>query len=192
LFPSFVAPVAIVRSTPVAVVPMARWLLVQWLQELSFVVPMAILIQSTPVSVVRYPVPVVALQCYRSTPEAVVPVAPVLFLFQWLQWLSFDQLRWLSFDFGGCCRCSGSNGQTTPVAPGQWRSTPVAVVSIDSSGCRSIDSSGCRSSAVDRLVNVVPASPVAVVRSTPVVAVVPVLSISSLTSFQCLQWPSFD
>ena len=42
---------------------------------------MAILVQSTPVAVVRYPVAaVVALQCYRSTPKTVVPVAPVAVL----------------------------------------------------------------------------------------------------------------
>ena len=68
---------------PAAVAPKARWLLVQWLQELSFVAPVAIV---------------------RSTPVAVVPVAWWL-LVQWLQELSFvapvavaSMARWLLFD----------------------------------------------------------------------------------------------
>jgi len=69
---------------------------------------MAILVQSTPVSVVRYypRVGVVALQCYQSTPEAVVPVAPVLLI-----------------DSGGC-------RSITPVA--------IVPGSSGSGGCRSI------------------------------------------------------
>jgi len=128
---------------------------------------MAILVQSTPVAVVRYPVAaVVALQCYRSTPKTVVPVAPVAVLVPVapvavirstpvaivrstpvaavVAVVPVDkQLRWLQASSGD--QLQWLSFRLTPVAV--VRSTPVAVVPV-----LSIDSS-----------NVVPVSPVAVV-----------------------------
>ena len=88
---------------------------------------MAILVQSTPVAVVRYPVAVVALQGNRSNPEAVVPVAPVAVLVPVAPVAVVVRSTPVAVVRSTpVAAVVGSSGRTTPVA--DVCSTPVAVV----------------------------------------------------------------